>query len=75
MGLIVVLGEAARVEGFALGGATVIAAEDADAVRRAWASAARRRGGGRAHRRGAPAALGGDGRPGMPACCSVVMPP
>jgi len=33
-----VLGEAARVEGFALGGATVIAAEDRDAVLRAWAN-------------------------------------
>ncbi|HXP32543.1 MAG TPA: hypothetical protein VN820_00940 [Acidimicrobiales bacterium] len=38
MGLVVVLGEASRVEGFALGSASVIAAEDADAVRRAWAS-------------------------------------
>ncbi|MGO9027694.1 MAG: hypothetical protein ACLQOZ_03555 [Acidimicrobiales bacterium] len=38
MGLLVVLGEAARVGGFALGSATVIPAEDPDAVRRAWAS-------------------------------------
>jgi vacuolar-type H+-ATPase subunit F/Vma7 len=38
MGLLVVLGEAARVEGFALGGATVIPAEGPDAVRRAWES-------------------------------------
>jgi vacuolar-type H+-ATPase subunit F/Vma7 len=38
VGLLVVLGEASRVEGFALGSASVIAAEDADAVRRAWAS-------------------------------------
>ena len=36
MGLLVVLGEAARVDGFALGGATVIEAEDAEAVRLAW---------------------------------------
>lgn len=36
MGPLVVLGEAARVDGFALGGATVIPAEDPDAVRRAW---------------------------------------
>lgn len=36
MALVVVLGEAARVEGFALGGATVITAEDRDAVLRAW---------------------------------------
>jgi vacuolar-type H+-ATPase subunit F/Vma7 len=38
VGLLVVLGEAARVDGFALGGATVIAAESPDAVRRAWTS-------------------------------------
>jgi vacuolar-type H+-ATPase subunit F/Vma7 len=38
VGLVVVLGETARVEGFALGGATVIAAEDRDAVLRAWAT-------------------------------------
>ena len=38
MGLVVVLGEAARVEGFALGGATVIAAEDRTAVLQAWAT-------------------------------------
>ena len=38
MGLLVVLGEAARVDGFALGGATVIPVEDPGAVRRAWAS-------------------------------------
>ena len=36
MGLLVVLGEAARVASFALGGATVIPAEDPDAVRRSW---------------------------------------
>ena len=36
VGLLVVLGEAARVAGFALGGATVVRAEDPDAVRRAW---------------------------------------
>jgi vacuolar-type H+-ATPase subunit F/Vma7 len=34
--LVVVLGEAARVEGFALAGATVITADGADAVLRAW---------------------------------------
>ena len=38
MGLLVVLGEAALVDGFALGGATVIPAEGPDAVRRAWTS-------------------------------------
>jgi vacuolar-type H+-ATPase subunit F/Vma7 len=38
VGLLVVLGEAARVDGFALGGATVIVAESPDAVRRAWTS-------------------------------------
>jgi vacuolar-type H+-ATPase subunit F/Vma7 len=38
MGLLVVLGEKARVDGFALGGATVIPAESPDAVRRAWTS-------------------------------------
>ncbi len=38
MGRIVALGEAVRVEGFSLGGATVLVAEDPDAVRRAWAS-------------------------------------
>lgn len=36
MGLLVVLGEAARVAAFALGGATVIPAEDPDTVRRSW---------------------------------------
>lgn len=36
MGLLVVLGEAARVATFALGGATVIPAEDPDGVRREW---------------------------------------
>jgi len=36
MGLLVVLGEAARVGNFALGGATVIPAEDPEAVRRSW---------------------------------------
>jgi vacuolar-type H+-ATPase subunit F/Vma7 len=38
MGRLVVLGEAVRVEGFALAGATVLVADDTDAVRRAWAS-------------------------------------
>jgi len=38
VGLVVVLGEAARVEGFALGGATVITAEDRAAVLQAWAT-------------------------------------
>jgi len=38
LGRVVVLGEAARVEGFALGGATVITAEDRDAVLHAWAT-------------------------------------
>jgi vacuolar-type H+-ATPase subunit F/Vma7 len=38
MGRIVALGEAVRVGGFALGGATVLAAEDPDDVRRIWAS-------------------------------------
>ncbi len=38
MGRLVVLGEAVRVEGFALAGATVLVADDADAVRRTWAS-------------------------------------
>ena len=32
------LGEAVRVSGFALAGATVLVADDPDAVRRAWAS-------------------------------------
>jgi vacuolar-type H+-ATPase subunit F/Vma7 len=36
MGRIVVLGDAAAVDGFALGGATVISAADPEAVRRAW---------------------------------------
>jgi len=36
VGLVVVLGEAARVTSFALGGATVVTAEDPDAVRRGW---------------------------------------
>ena len=35
---IVVLGEAALVEGYALAGARVVAAEDPDAVRHAWSS-------------------------------------
>ena len=38
MGQIVALGESVRVEGFSLGGATVLVADDPDAVRRAWAS-------------------------------------
>ena len=38
MGVIVVLGEATRVEGFALAGAIVIPADDPDAVRRACRS-------------------------------------
>jgi len=38
MGQIVVLGEAVRIEGFALGGATVLVADDPDAVRRTWES-------------------------------------
>ena len=38
MGGVVVLGEAVRAAGFALAGATVIAAEDAAAVRDAWAA-------------------------------------
>jgi len=38
MGRLVVLGEAVRVEGFALAGATVLVADDTDAVRRIWAS-------------------------------------
>lgn len=36
MGLLVVLGEAERVERFALGGATVTPADDPDAVRQRW---------------------------------------
>jgi len=36
VGLLVVLGEAVRVGDFALGGATVIPAEDPAAVRRSW---------------------------------------
>jgi len=36
VGLLVVLGEAARVSAFALGGATVATAEDPEAVRQAW---------------------------------------
>ena len=35
-GSLVALGEASRVSAFALGGATVIAADDPEAVRRAW---------------------------------------
>ena len=35
-GAVVVLGERARVAGFALAGATVLVAEDADAARRHW---------------------------------------
>lgn len=38
MGHLVVLGEAVRAEGFALGGATVIHADDPGSVRRAWTS-------------------------------------
>lgn len=37
MGGLVVLGEAARVKGFALAGATTIAAGDRSAIERAWA--------------------------------------
>ena len=37
MGLVVALGETARVKGLALGGAAVVAAEDPESVRRAWA--------------------------------------
>jgi vacuolar-type H+-ATPase subunit F/Vma7 len=36
MGLVVVLGESVRVQGYALAGATTIAAETPDEVRRAW---------------------------------------
>lgn len=38
MGLVVALGETALVEGFALAGAAVSAAEDPESVRRAWAA-------------------------------------
>jgi len=38
MGRVVALGEAVRVEGFALAGATVLVAEIPDAVRRTWES-------------------------------------
>lgn len=38
MGALVVLGESAAVAAFALGGATVVVADDDDSVRRAWAS-------------------------------------
>jgi len=38
VGQLVVLGEEARVSGFALGGASVIYAEDPASVRAAWAS-------------------------------------
>ncbi len=38
MGRIVVLGETVAVEGFRLAGALVIPADDAEAVRRAWAT-------------------------------------
>lgn len=37
MGAVVVVGEANRVEGYRLAGATVVVAEDASAARRAWA--------------------------------------
>ena len=37
-GTVAVIGEHARVRGYALAGATVLAADDADAARRAWAS-------------------------------------
>lgn len=37
MGAVVVLGEASKVEGYRLAGASVLVAEDAAAVRRAWA--------------------------------------
>jgi vacuolar-type H+-ATPase subunit F/Vma7 len=36
VGRLVVLGEAARVDGFALGGAVVIHADEPDDVRRCW---------------------------------------
>lgn len=38
MGRFVVIGEAARVEAFALGGATVLCAEGPEEVRLAWAA-------------------------------------
>lgn len=38
MGAVVVLGEQGRVSGFALAGARVVVAEDADGVRAAWTS-------------------------------------
>jgi len=38
VGLVVALGEAARVAHLALGGALVVSAEDAEAVRRSWRS-------------------------------------
>jgi vacuolar-type H+-ATPase subunit F/Vma7 len=38
MGHIIVLGESIAVDTFALAGATVARADDADAVRRAWAA-------------------------------------
>ncbi|HET6795063.1 MAG TPA: hypothetical protein VFH45_11500 [Acidimicrobiales bacterium] len=38
MSRIVALGEGPRVEGFALGGAEVLVADDADQVRAAWAA-------------------------------------
>lgn len=37
-GTVAVIGEHARVRGYALAGATVLAAQGADAVRRAWAT-------------------------------------
>lgn len=36
MGAVVVIGERARVSGFALAGAEVVVAEDPESVRRAW---------------------------------------
>ncbi|MEV6097088.1 hypothetical protein [Nocardia sp. NPDC051981] len=38
MGTVVVLGEASQVSGYCLAGATVLAVEDAEAARKAWAS-------------------------------------
>jgi vacuolar-type H+-ATPase subunit F/Vma7 len=38
VGRIVVLGESIAVDAYALAGATVVRAEDADAARRAWAA-------------------------------------
>jgi vacuolar-type H+-ATPase subunit F/Vma7 len=38
VGVLVVIGEASRVDGFALGGAVVMPADDPDDVRRAWSA-------------------------------------